>query len=76
MMVAGGDSKATIEPTSKLTGARESFLELSRQTITNENTACTKLEPVFGNMGKSKFPFSGEKPSISLFCQHGSLCSP
>ena len=67
MMVAGGDGKATIEPTSKLTGTRESFPELSRQTIRNENTACTKLEPVFWNMGKSKFPFSREKPSISLF---------
>ena len=76
MMVARGDGKATIEPTSKLTDAWESFPELSRQATTNENTACTNLEPVFWNMGKSKFPFSGEKPSVSMFCQRGSLCTP
>lgn len=54
---------------------QESFQEPSMHNITNENTTCTKLEPVFWNMGKSKFPFTGEKPSISLFCQRESLFS-
>ena len=42
----------------------------------NKNTTLTQLEPVFWNMAKSKFPSTGESPSISLFCQCGSLCSP
>lgn len=75
LRAAGGEGDDATEPASKLKDSWESFQEPSMQKVTNKNTTCIQLEPVCWNMGKSKFPFTGEKPWMSCFYRRGSPCS-